>query len=159
MIRPLSLVLLLFAIACGPGVKGGGPTMNNKMNAPEIVPQGSPVVSAEILAREPLTNSASVKHILVSWKGVDNSSQERSKADAEALVKDIQAQLAHGAEFDAMMKKYSEDPGSAKTGRAYDVTPSSQLVIEFKQLALRLRVDEVGVVQSDYGFHVMTRLQ
>jgi parvulin-like peptidyl-prolyl isomerase len=32
-------------------------------------------------------------------------------------------------------------------------------VIEFKQLGLRLKVGEVGVVQSDYGFHIIKRTE
>jgi hypothetical protein len=39
------------------------------------------------------------------------------------------------------------------------VSPEAQLVIEFKQLGLRLRIGEVGVVQSEYGFHIMKRVE
>jgi hypothetical protein len=39
------------------------------------------------------------------------------------------------------------------------VTPDASLVIEFKQLGLRLQLGEVGVVESDYGFHIMKRVE
>ena len=55
------------------------------------------------------------------------------------------------------MKENSEDLGSAASGRAFTVTPDAQLVIEFRQLSLRLKLDEVGVVQSDFGFHIIKR--
>jgi parvulin-like peptidyl-prolyl isomerase len=58
-----------------------------------------------------------------------------------------------------LMKQHSEDPGSASSARAYAVSPDAQLVIEFKQLGLRLNVNEVGVVQSDFGFHIMKRVE
>lgn len=61
------IAVLLALAACGPGSKGG-PTMGNHLNAPEPTPVKSPVVSADILAREPVTNSAEVKHILIGWK-------------------------------------------------------------------------------------------
>jgi parvulin-like peptidyl-prolyl isomerase len=32
------------------------------------------------------------------------------------------------------------------------------LVIEFRQLSLRLRVGEIGVCQSDFGFHIIKRI-
>jgi parvulin-like peptidyl-prolyl isomerase len=39
------------------------------------------------------------------------------------------------------------------------VRPDAQLVIEFRQLALRLRVGEIGVVESDFGFHIIKRIE
>jgi parvulin-like peptidyl-prolyl isomerase len=68
-------------------------------------------------------------------------------------------QIKAGADFDMLMKQHSEDPGSASSARAYTVSPDAQLVIEFKQLGLRLNVNEVGVVQSDFGFHIMKRIE
>lgn len=154
-------VLLAFLLACGPGAKGG-PTMNSKINGPEPVAQGSDVISSDILAREPLANAAKVKHILIGWKDVENRdprAEKRTKQEAETEVKAVLAKLKGGEDFDAAMKEFSEDPGSASSGRAYDVSPDASLVIEFKLLGLRLRIGEVGVVQSDYGFHVMTRVE
>jgi peptidyl-prolyl cis-trans isomerase D len=160
MIRPALLLLVLFA--CGPGSRGG-PAMNNRINGGEPVAQGSDVISADILAREPVANNAQVKHILISWKDLESAhdarAQQRTKEQAEALVKSLMTQLKAGADFDMLMKEHSEDPGSASSARAYPVSPDAQLVIEFKQLALRLNVNEVGVVQSDFGFHIMKRIE
>ena len=150
-------MLLAFCVACGPG-SPGGPTISH----PEAVPQSSPVISSDILAREPVANNAQIKHILIGWKDTDSHDQraeQRTKADAEALVKKLVDELKAGGDFDALMKENSEDPGSATTGRAYGVSPDAQLVIEFKQLGLRLHVGEIGVVQSDYGFHIMKRVE
>jgi len=160
MIR-LALVALLL-VACGPGSKGG-PAMNNRMNSPGPIAQGSEVVSGDILAREPVANLAQVKHILISWKDIESASdpraQKRTKQEAETLVRSLVTQLKAGADFDMLMKQHSEDPGSASSGRAYAVSPDAQLVIEFKQLGLRLNVAEVGVVQSDFGFHIIKRVE
>lgn len=157
-----ALVLVLTLLACGPGSKGG-PAMNNRMNAPAPVAQGSDVVSGDILAREPVSNRSQVKHILISWKDNENASdpraQKRTKAEAEALVASLVKQLQAGADFDMLMKQHSEDPGSASTARSYAVSPDAQLVIEFKQLGLRLNVGEIGVVESDFGFHIIKRVE
>jgi peptidyl-prolyl cis-trans isomerase D len=158
----LVVVAMSVLVACGPGSKGG-PAMNNRINSPGPVAQGSDVASGDILAREPVANTAQVKHILISWKDLesaqDQRAQKRTKAEAEALVKSLMTQIKAGADFDMLMKQHSEDPGSASTARAYPVSPDAQLVIEFKQLALRLNVNEVGVVQSDFGFHIMKRIE
>ena len=134
-------------------------------DAPAPGPE-APVISSEILAREPVANTATVKHILISWSdlgdafggNIDPRAAKRSKADAEATVRSLLKQLQAGGDFDALMKATSEDLGSARSGRAFTVTPDAQLVIEFRQLSLRLRPGEVGVCQSDFGFHIIKRI-
>src|SRR4051812_14139735 len=126
----------------------------------------SSVVSKDILAREPLANTATVKHILIGWKDLaeaygghlDPRAAKRTRSDAEAEVRSLLQQLAAGADFDTVMKASSEDSGSAMNARSFTVAPDAQLVIEFRQLSLRLRVGEIGVVQSDFGFHIIKRL-
>lgn len=156
------VVIALLVAACGPGSRGG-PNMNNRMSGPAPVAQGSDVVSADILNREPVANTAQVQHILIGWKDLeaahDERAQKRTKAEAEAEVKSLLTQIKAGADFAMLMKAHSEDPGSATSGRSYTVSPDAQLVIEFKQLGLRLNVGEVGVVQSDFGFHIMKRTE
>lgn len=164
--KRFAIALLLAAAACGPGSKGG-PTINNKIGGDDLPPPTSPVVSRDILAREPVANTAQVKHILIGWKDLgetyggrlDPRAAGRDKAAAEAEVKAVLEQLRGGADFDALMKSHSEDPGSASTARAYAVRPDAQLVIEFRQLALRLKVSEIGVVESDFGFHIIKRFE
>ena len=160
-----SLVALLVcgAAACGP-TGMSGPTMNNRVGGMQLA--SDTVVSKEILQREPRTNHGKVKHILISWKdkveghqGADHRALARSKHDAERDIRNLQKQLAAGAEFELMMGMHSEDPGSATTGESYDVSPDAQLVIEFRQLGLRLEVGEVGVVESDYGLHIIKRIE
>lgn len=162
----LALALALTAAAaCGPGAKGG-PSMNNRMTSSQTTATQS-VESHEILEREPRSNKTKVKHILISWKdksdafgsGADPRALKRTKLDAEREVRSLMQQIAAGADFDALMKAHSEDRGSAADAEAYDVSPDAQLVIEFRQLGLRLDVDEVGVVETDFGFHIIKRLQ
>lgn len=164
MIRALIAIATVAAMACSGSP--GGPTINSKMNTNELAPAVSSVVSSDILAREPVANTATVKHILISWRDLADSfggrldprAEKRSKADAEAEVRSLVKQLQEGADFEAMMKAHSEDQGSATSGRAFTVTPDSQLVIEFRQLSLRLRPGEFGVCQSDFGFHIIKRI-
>lgn len=149
--------------ACGP-TGMSGPTMSGRMNPP---PAASSVVSTDILEREPRANHTKVKHILIGWAdlgdnyggNIDPRAAGRSKREAEDEIRQLEKQLAAGADFDALMKAHSEDRGSAADNRAYDVSPDAQLVIEFRQLGLRLEVGELGVVESSYGFHLMKRVE
>jgi len=162
-------LLLALLAACGPGVKGG-PTINQRMTgpAPEIAKESdSPVVSHDILEREPLANTTHVKHILIGWKDLaeaydghqDARGAKRTKPEAEAEIKSILGQLAAGGDFEALMKEHSEDAGSTAQNKTMEVTPEARLVIEFRQLALRLKVGEYGVCQSDFGFHIIQRYE
>ncbi len=160
------IVLALMLSSCGPG-SPGGPAMNNKLTTPEPSGATSPVVSADIMAREPLANTAQVKHILIGWKElaeqyggrIDPRAAKRTKTEAETQVKMLLGQLKSGTDFDTVMKANSEDTGSAATARPFTVTPDAQLVIEFRQLSLRLKVGEIGVCESDYGFHIIKRFE
>lgn len=158
-----SLVVVLVVAACGP-TGMSGPTMNNRVGGMQLATDT--VVSTEILHREPRTNHAKVKHILISWKdkvegkaGAADRAMARSKRDAEREIRGLLKQIQAGADFEMLMGMHSEDPGSASTGESYDVSPDAQLVIEFRQLGLRLDIGEVGVVESDYGLHIIKRIE
>jgi parvulin-like peptidyl-prolyl isomerase len=118
--------------------------------------------SVAILKREPATASAKVKHILLGWTGAhatDPRGVKRDRATLEKLVKDTVAKLTKGGKIEPLMAELSEDPGSAKDGSPIDVTPTAGLVPPFKNLSLRLKVGEVGVVKSDYGIHIIQRVE
>lgn len=125
-------------------------------------PPPDPLESSAILKREPQTASAKVKHILLGWTGAhatDERGAKRDRATLEKLVKTTVARLAKGEKIEPLMAELSEDPGSAKSGTSYDVTPTAGLVPPFKDLSLRLKVGEVGVVKTDFGIHIIKRVE
>jgi parvulin-like peptidyl-prolyl isomerase len=132
-----------------------------RVEAPPPPPPDS-VESADILARQPVTEKAVVKHILLGWKEVnsgDPRGKERDRATLEALVKKTMAALKKGDPIEPLMAELSEDGGSAKAGTTYEVTPDAGLVPEFKALGLRLNVGEVGAVKTQFGIHIMKRME
>jgi len=141
-----------------------GPTMNNKLN-PD--PPPSRVITTDILNREPVANRTRVKHILIGWAqlapnyggGIDPRAANRGKEDAEAQVESLLGQLRGGADFDVLMNAHSEDSGLAANPDGYEVSPGAELVLEFRRLGLRLEVDEIGVVETSFGFHIMKRVE
>ena len=117
--------------------------------------------SADILARQPVTQAAKVKHILLSYTethGDDPRGKTRDRATLEKLVNDTVAKLRGGAKIEPLMAELSEDPGSAKSGTSYDATPDAGLVKPFKDLSLRLKPGEVGVVKTEFGYHIIQRV-
>jgi parvulin-like peptidyl-prolyl isomerase len=114
------------------------------------------------LKRAPVTKTAEVKHILLGWKdqgggGDDPRGQKRDRATLEKEVKGLVARLKKGEKIEPLMKEFSEDPGSAQGGNSYPVDEAAQLVEPFKNLSLRLNVNEVGVVKSQFGIHIIQR--
>jgi parvulin-like peptidyl-prolyl isomerase len=124
-------------------------------------PPADPLESSDILAREPPTQQAKVKHILLGWKGhaKDPRGEKRDRATLEQLVKATVAKLKGGAKIEPIMAELSEDPGSAKSGTSYDVKADAQFVVPFKNLSLRLKVGEVGVVKTEFGIHIIQRVE
>jgi parvulin-like peptidyl-prolyl isomerase len=159
--------VLAIALAAACGHSSGsmnGPSMNNKVGGSDIEYK-SPVVSWDILEREPVANEVQVRHILIGWKDLAeayggqlaDAAKERTRTDAENEVTALLGQLKAGADFNQLMREHSEDTGSASSDTPITVTPEPPLAIEFRQLALRLQPGEIGVCQTEFGFHIIKR--
>jgi parvulin-like peptidyl-prolyl isomerase len=125
-------------------------------------PPPDPLESKDVLARDQAADKAKVKHILLGWTEAhtkDPRGTTRDRATLVKLVKDTVAKLRAGAAIEPLMKQLSEDPKTAATGDSYDVTPDASLQLEFKNLALRLKAGEVGVVRTPLGLHVVKRVE
>jgi len=96
-----------------------------------------------------------VSHILFRCKRPECIRDERKKE-----VEEIKAQLEAGADFEAMVQKYSEDPGSKDKGGIFDRwlrKDTKKVDPYFLQAALGL--NEVGeysdLVDSKFGIHII----
>ena len=129
---------------------------------PPPPPKPDPLDSTEILKREPQAKAVKVKHILLGWTEAhaeDPRGVKRDRAALEKLVKDTVAKLVKGDKIEPLMAELSEDTSNAKAGVAYDVAPGSGMVAPFENLSLRLKVNEVGVVKTQFGIHIIKRVE
>ena len=91
-------------------------------------------------------------HILIS-AGSDEAAQKAAKAKAEQLA--AQAQQP-GADFAALAKANSDDPGSKDEGGDLGWVERGAMVKEFEDALFALKAGEVsGVVKSEFGYHVI----
>ncbi|WP_349315655.1 SurA N-terminal domain-containing protein [Chitinophaga sp. MM2321] len=109
------------------------------------------IVFAKMVDRKNMPDTVKVRHILIgsSAQGGLPDSIAKKRADS------IEVAVKGGADFKALVSKYSDDPGSKETGGEYDITPASQFVPEFKEFALEGSKGQVKTVKTQFGYHVM----
>ncbi len=92
-----------------------------------------------------------VRHILYKADGTP-ASDAAARAKADSAVK----RLKGGADFAALAKAESEDPGSKDSGGELGAVSRGRMVQEFEDAAFgATQGDIVGPVKSPFGFHVI----
>jgi parvulin-like peptidyl-prolyl isomerase len=98
--------------------------------------------------------SRDVRHILVSEKDGDEVNFERSKQEADRLY----AELQGGADFAALAKANSDDPGSKANGGKLTIS-RGQTVPEFDKVSFDLELGTISKpVKTTYGYHIIEAL-
>ncbi len=100
----------------------------------------------------------------VSWKQIVVAPRPKAAARAAALTRaeSLLAQVRRGADFQALARQYSDDPGSKALGGDLGWFRRGTMVQSFDRAAFALRPGEISdVVESPFGFHIikMDRVQ
>ncbi len=112
------------------------------------------------------TYSHAVRHILVAFPTDEETGETKEITDAEKATYKAKAQaildeyLKNPTEenFANLAKTKTEDPGSKDNGGLYeDLNASTSFVQPFKDwyLDASRKAGDTGIVESDYGYHVM----
>lgn len=114
---------------------------------------GSNYVLAKMIGVKQWPDSATVRHILIATN--DPRTQQIIKPDStgKRLVDSIAAAIKNGADFNSLVEKYSDDPGSKTKGGVYEYFPQGQMVVPFNDFVFDGSVGSKGVVKTDYGYH------
>lgn len=100
--------------------------------------------------------SAKASHILLAYKGAPQSTATRTKEEAQALANSLLTQAKANPEGFAMLAMTnSDDPGSKNNGGEYDNIAPGQMVPTFNDFVFNNAVGSIGVVETDFGFHVI----
>jgi peptidyl-prolyl cis-trans isomerase A (cyclophilin A) len=134
----------------------------------------APPVKIQWVARESGPERISVQHILIAFKGsIPEAKVTRTQEEAKALAEKIFDEAKKGADFDALVKKYTDDeyPGIYKMSN-FSVPPNKEqkeysrggMVRSFGDVGFSLAVGGIGLAVYDpafskYGWHIIKRLQ
>ncbi len=116
--------------------------MLNKEVGPSISDEAVHARYEKEIAGKPGEEEVHAKHILL---------------DSEAEAKKVIAQLKGGADFAALAKQYSKDPGGAQQGGDLGFFKKDEMVPEFATAAFSLQPGQVSPepVHSQFGWHVI----
>jgi len=135
-----------------------------KITVPE---KGNDVVSHSVMDREVASPRVGVQHILIAWKELvdiygsrmDQRAAQRSFGEARSEIRSILKELrANNLDWKRLLRQHSEDPVAAR-GKIYEVFPKAKLTRPFRMLSLRLHLNEVAVVNTKFGFHIIRRME
>ncbi len=89
-----------------------------------------------------------VRHILIPVEGDENKVRQK----VEKLVE----QLRQGADFPALAKEYSRDPGSAADGGDLGWVNRGVMVKPFEEVVFAAKPGEItGPVKTEFGYHII----
>ena len=101
--------------------------------------------------------TAHVAHILISTHDPVTGAElsDDQKAAKKKQIEDILKRARAGEDFAALVKQYSEDPGSKDKGGEYTF-PRGQMVAEFEMAAFSLGTNQISdVVTTQFGYHII----
>jgi len=114
---------------------------------------GSSYVIAKMVGIKQWPDSVKVRHILVATNDPRSGQVIKEDSVGKKLIDSIELAIKKGANFDSMVVKYSDDPGSKTKGGVYDFFPQGQMVPSFNDFVFDKPVGTKGVVKTDYGYH------
>jgi peptidyl-prolyl cis-trans isomerase C len=96
-------------------------------------------------------------HVLIR---ADQTSDEATKKKARAEAEQVLAKAKGGADFGALAREHSQDPGSAANGGDLEFFTRGQMVPAFEEAAFALEPDQMsGIVETPYGYHIIKVLE
>lgn len=102
--------------------------------------------------------TAKASHILITYEGAERAdpSIKRTKEEAKAKADELLAKAkANPAGFAALATENTDDPGSKQNGGEYDNIAPNQMVKPFNDFVFDSPIGSIGVVETDFGYHVI----
>jgi peptidyl-prolyl cis-trans isomerase D len=101
--------------------------------------------------------NAKASHILIGYEGsqTPNTKEKRTKAEAKAKAEGILAQVNANPDSFLMLAFTSSDDSSAQQGGDLGYFGQNQMVKPFNDFVFNNGIGKVGLVETQYGFHII----
>lgn len=99
--------------------------------------------------------SLKARHILIST----NSSKDEKIIAAKNKTADSLIKILNNTNWDQITAKHSEDPGSKDKGGVYEDFLEADMVKEFGGYCATAPIGKIGLVKTDFGFHIIEVLE
>jgi NIMA-interacting peptidyl-prolyl cis-trans isomerase 1 len=129
-------------------------------SAPQRIASEEARLEAEFQARAREPKSIGAKHILIMHDKSERKPPEihRTREEAKKRAEQALAKIRAGADFDAMVLQYTDEPGGAERKGDLGIFEKKTMVKAFGDAAFSLEVGQVSnVVETPFGFHVIKR--
>lgn len=116
---------------------------------------GKNYVLAKVISTRQMPDSAKVRHILLQTYDPQSKTEKMPDSTAKKIADSILAAVKSGADFAALVLKYSDDGGSKIKGGEIGPFSYEAMVPEFSEYSFTQPVGSKGVVKTIFGYHVI----
>jgi hypothetical protein len=156
--------IVLLSVGCG----------KDKEPAQDTAKETTKEVAVEQQTQKDEPKYITVQHILIGFHGsVPGKPITRSKEEAESLAEEILEKARGGADFDELVKEYTDDshPGiyemsnfGVQADMSKRVFARNRMVPAFGNVGFSLGVGDMGIAahdvkESPYGWHIIKRIK
>ncbi|HSN62481.1 MAG TPA: peptidylprolyl isomerase, partial [Ferruginibacter sp.] len=116
---------------------------------------GNSVVISRVVEEKTLPDSVRARHILI---GIVDPATQQAKLDDSTAKKKADSLLAvinSGGSFEMLAIQFSDDEGSKIKGGDLGYFSSGMMVKEFNDFCFEHSAGEIGVVKTQYGYHII----
>jgi hypothetical protein len=102
------------------------------------------------------------QHLVVMHRDSKNAppTMTRTKDEARARAEEALERIQKGEDMDKIIAEYSDEPGAAQRYGDLGKFSRKMMVKKFSDVAFKLKPGEIsGIVESEFGFHVIRRTE
>lgn len=111
----------------------------------------------KMLEKRQMADSASTRHIMIAWEGLPTAAgASRTKDEAKVLADSLASEVRRDQEkFAELATEFSADQASAAQGGDLGYFRPGQFVEPYNDYVFDNPEGSIGVVESDFGYHVI----